>query len=153
MVNGQRVKIKGFTQSPVTIIATNLVEDIWPEVEPLLLKGIGFWGDYYDIDDLKTACIKGKMQLWVALEEREIHMVMLTMLVIYPKRKLLRYFYIGGKRLKDVMYYNPNVVKWAREHGASGDELIGRDGWIRALRRLGFEYRASYLVRPWNTEN
>lgn len=88
---------------PVTIVANSLIEDVWYQVAPLLLKGEQYWKDYFNIDDIKRACIEGTMQLWVGVNG-EISMCAITTIDVYPRAKFLRFVYIGGRGWKYVAH-------------------------------------------------
>lgn len=136
--------------SEVTDVATSLIDDIWPKIVPHLEKGREYWEDYYELEDILDFLKAGRMQLWVGVSNKEIHIVMLTCINVFPKAKFLHLIYAGGSRLRDVMYYYNNVAKWARSHGIVGMQSLSRPGMVRLLEKDGFVPKAVYLVKMFN---
>jgi len=131
---------------PVTIVANSLIDDVWYQIAPLLLKGEKYWSDYYAINDIKEACRGGTLQLWVGVRGREITVVALTTILVYPRNKYLCFIYCGGRRWHSVSHSHADVVKYAKEHGCAGIDIIARSGWERLLAIFGYKKRAVYLT-------
>lgn len=135
----------------VTPIANSVIFQIFPKVVPLLNKGKKFWQDYYDLDDIQKLLIKGKLQLWVGIEQETntIKIAMLTSIEMYPKSKWVRIIYIGGEGFKDALYYLKELEMWARGYDCRGFEVITRDGMERKLKPFKFTKKASWLVKKF----
>lgn len=120
---------------PITIVANKLIPQLFPKVRPMLEKGKKYWEDYYRLHDIKRLLIKGDLQLWVGVEDKEIKLILLTTLAVYPRSVWLRLLYIGGERMRDALYYLPTVESWGKAHGAMGTETIARGGWLRLIKK------------------
>lgn len=134
-------------QMPITIVANKLIPAMFSKIRPLLEKGRKYWSDYYTLLDIKKLLIKGDLQLWVGVEGKEVKLIMLTTLAVYPHSVWLRLLYIGGERMRDALYYLPTVESWAKTHGAVGTETICRDGWTRLIKntRLAKAEKKTFL--------
>lgn len=109
-------------EMPCTPVANYMVPAMFIKLRPLLEKGREYWEDYYTMKDIKLALIKGDMQLWVGVEESEIKLMLLTTLVVYPRSVWLRIPFVSGERVRDALYYLPNIINWAKVRGAVGIE-------------------------------
>lgn len=136
---------------PVTIVANSLIDDVWYQVAPLLLKGKKYWDDYFSLEDIKRECIEGRMQLWVGVNG-EITMCALTTIDVYPRGKFLRIVYIGGRNWRAVAHSHEQIKQFALKHSCVGTDTIARDGWMRLLAYLGYKKRAIYLVNRFDEE-
>src|SRR5688572_24597133 len=114
----------------VTPIANAVISLIFPKIVPLLEKGQKQWQDYFDLDDIERLLVKGKLQLWLGIEEgtNTIKLVMLTSIEVYPKSKWVKLIYIGGEDLKNAFHYLKELEAWARKYECRGFEVIARDG-------------------------
>jgi len=131
---------------PVTIVANSLIEDVWYQVTPLLLKGEKYLSDYYTLDDIKFACIDGSMQLWVGVNG-EISVCAITTIDVYPQANILRFIYCGGKGWRNVAYAHAAIVEYAKKYKCIGIDIVARDGWWKLLTPFGYKKRAVYLVK------
>lgn len=131
---------------PVTIVANSLIEDVWYQCVPLLMKGEKYWCDYFTLDDIKFACIDGKMQLWVGVNG-EISVLALTTIDVYPRSKFLRFVYCGGRGWRHVAHSHKMIEMFAKKHGCVGMDAIAREGWLDWLLPFGYKKRAVYLVK------
>lgn len=132
----------------ITQVPNNLVAKIWPQVVPHLLKGAKYWEDFYGIEDFLKAAMKGDMQLWVYIKDKKLKAVCFTSLINYPKATYLRYMYAGGSDLRVWRSYAYVIENWAKSRGATGWEILGRDGWNRVgktyLQKKGAVFFGSY---------
>ena len=59
--------------------------------------------------------------------------VIVTEIVDYPKKAVCRIWLAGGK-MEELIEAEKDIVEWARSHGCSGMEIMGRKGWERQLK-------------------
>ena len=62
-----------------------------------------------------------------------MHSVMVTQIVTYPQKKILRVISIAGSDFKRLYEFNDMVESFAIRSGCSGMELWGRKGWKKLL--------------------
>lgn len=59
----------------------------------------------------------------------------------YPLRKVAHVVHLGSADMSRMEPYFPELVEWARSHGATAFRLFGRKGFVRRLAPLGFELK------------
>ena len=67
--------------------------------------------------------------------------VIVTEVVDYPKKAVCRIWLAGGE-MDELIEAEKSIVEWAKSHGCSGMEIIGRKGWERQLK----DYKAASTV-------
>lgn len=136
----------------ISSVPPKYLPKIWPQVIPHLLKGEKYWERFYSLDDICAEILAQRMQLWVMIIDKKIKCILLTCIVSYPRGDYLRYVYIGGEGLRVAKDYAYIVENWARERGAIGFEVLGRDPWLRWMKsnKVGsfdkIKQRASWFV-------
>ena len=121
-------------------VAPELVDLVWRDTEPLLAKAVALNG-CLDTDDVREFIRAGAMDLLVVedAETREIVAALTTEIQQYPKKKALRIVLAGGERLSEWMDSMHALIEdGARRAGCEVLEIIGRGGWVRALKKLGY---------------
>jgi hypothetical protein len=89
---------------------------------------LAYSGDTHSSLDVLDAIKDGKAQFF-PLENS----VIVTEIVDYPKKAVCRIWLAGGD-MGELIKAEKELVKWARDHGCSGMEIIGRKGWERQLK-------------------
>ena len=116
---------------------------VWGDVAPLLLTVSQHAEGEMEPDDYLESLTHGDMQLWTASEEKKIFLAMVTQIVPYPQKKVLRVIAISGERFKEAhKHFNDVVETFALRVGCSSMELWGRKGWKKMLP----EWKDSYIV-------
>ena len=88
-------------------------------------------------------------QLWVIYDdEYAIVGAGLTEHITYPTKRIVRIVMLGGSRLKEWKeLFEGTIVDFAKMLGCSGIEIIGRKGWIRVLKNLGYKPTYYHLLK------
>ena len=81
----------------------------------------------YDIEDIRSACIAGQMQLWPGQKS-----ALVTELCQYPARTGCLVAFAGGD-LEELRGMAPTIKQWAKTKGCDFVAVQGRKGWVRAL--------------------
>ena len=114
------------------------IDKVWEQVLPFIEAPLTYNNGEFEAEDIYKALIEKKMQLWVAFNDR-IRAAMVTEVVNYPRKKIVRIVTLGGENMMGWIDDGVNLLKrWAKTQGATGLEVIGRKGWIRTLDKLGF---------------
>lgn len=91
--------------------------------------------------------VKNICQLWVAFDDENGNKpvaFVVTKVNEWPQRKMLTYEYIGaednalGSWFEEMSAF---TEKFAKELGLDGVESVGRPGWSRILKKMGWEQR------------
>jgi hypothetical protein len=83
----------------------------------------------YELDDIRAACHAGQMQLWPGQRSAcitEIHR--------WPRRTGLNVVF-GGGDLEELAQLAPRIEAWAKSKGCDHITVVGRPGWVRALKQ------------------
>ena len=115
---------------------------IWEQVAPLLEKTKEHSEGELETDDFLEPLTHGDMQLWIATEENEMHSAMVTQIVTYPQKQILRIISIAGSDFKKLYEFNDMVESFAVKTGCTGMELWGRKGWKKLLP----DWESNYIV-------
>ena len=115
---------------------------IWEEVAPLLDRVKEHSEGELETDDFLEPLTHGDMQLWIATENKEMHSAMVTQIVPYPQKQVLRVISIAGSDFKKLYEFNDMVESFAIKTGCSGMELWGRKGWKKVLK----EYKEDCIL-------
>ena len=116
---------------------------LWDDVGPMLARVTERSEGEMEPDDYLEILTQGAMQLWIATEEKNITLAMVTQIISYPQKKVLRVIAISGERFIEVhSQFNDMVEAFAIRVGCSSMELWGRKGWKKMLP----DWKDSYIV-------
>jgi len=93
-------------------------------------------------EDFYEALISGDMQLWIATNDGEIMASMISQVIPYPQKTVLRIISIGGESMGEWLQFLPTVEDWALAIGCTSLECWGRKGWLKILK----DWECSYHV-------
>jgi hypothetical protein len=111
----------------------------WDTIEPWLEKAMEHGPRLYDPSDVREACEKKEMILWVAIDAERIIGMAITTLEKYPRMTLMVARWAGGERGKGREWLKAMIDelgKWGREWDAALLTGGGRAGWLS-----GFGFR------------
>ena len=115
---------------------------IWDQVEPLLARVTPHTEGELETDDYIEPLNNGEMQLWIASEDSKVHSAMITQIVPYPQKKVLRIISLAGSEFSRVYQHLDMVESFALRTGCTALEMWGRKGWKKLLP----EWKDSYIV-------
>ena len=117
----------------VFVVETDEIPVIWDSALPLIrLSQVE--GNEMSEEDFFESLMNQELQLWVALEENELLACMVTRIVSYPQKRLLRIIFIGGKDMDKWLENLPIVENFALTNGCTSLEIWGRKGWLKILK-------------------
>ena len=132
----------GKTGLKAQIVQPEDIAYIWEEVAPLLERVKEHSEGEAEPDDFLEPLTHGDMQLWIATDGGVMHSAMITQIVVYPQKKILRVISIAGSDFKRLYEFNDMVESFAIKTGCSGMELWGRKGWKKLLP----DWESNYIV-------
>ena len=116
---------------------------LWQDVGPMLARVTERSEGEMEPDDYLETLTQGAMQLWIATEEKNITLAMVTQIISYPQKKVLRVIAISGEKFIEAhSQFNDMVEAFAIRVGCSSMELWGRKGWKKMLP----DWKDSYIV-------
>ena len=93
-------------------------------------------------EDFYTVLVDGEMQLWIAVEDKEVIASMVTQVITYHSKKTLRVIAIAGGEIKRWFHFMTQLEEFAILMGCSSLEAWGRKGWKKILT----DWKDSYVV-------
>lgn len=120
---------------------------IWPEVSDYVTRALRLTLGQINADTVLEKIKTQDMQLWV-IAESAILGAMVTEILIYPNRKILRVVTLGGEGWDN---WGSEIVEtldsYAKYVGATGIEFVGRKGWSKKLAQHGYSTRCAYFQK------
>ena len=124
------------------IVAPEDIAYIWEEVAPLLDKVQEHTEGEVESDDFLEPLTHGDMQLWIATEDKNLRSVMITQIIPYPQKQVLRVISLAGSDFKKLNQFQAMLESFAIRTGCTSLELWGRRGW----RKLLPDWESNYIV-------
>ena len=90
------------TQAPsckVALVNSEDIELVWDEVTPLVEKALSHAEGELIPSDIRKHLDTGDLRLWVALQDRDIIAAMVTEIIQYPRKKIVRVITLAGKNI------------------------------------------------------
>ena len=115
------------------IIQPEDVAFVWEEVDPLLDTVKEHTEGELETDDFLEPLTHGDMQLWIATEGSTVHGVMVTQLIPYPQKKILRIISLAGENFEELREFQEMIEAFAVKTGCTALEMWGRKGWKKLL--------------------
>jgi hypothetical protein len=118
----------------------------WDQIAACL--GTTDFDQYYSREWLLQSVQGGSVQVW-ALSDGTIRLVVFTRLYDCPRGKVLQLFWGAGQDLDRFLdMANETMDRVAGVLQATIIEIIGRRGWVRKMRKYGFETEMYTISRP-----
>jgi hypothetical protein len=125
----------------IHLVSTQLVPELWPIIEPHVKRACDHH-PFMESQDVLDLLYRGLLTLFVATGDGKVTGFAVMEVVQYPRRKVANVLAAGGEHgfLSVAVHELLPVLKaWAVEQGADTFALTGRPGWVRMLKKLGFE--------------
>jgi len=108
---------------------------------PMLQRALDRGQGQFTLGDIKDRVMEGELQLWHGEGYAAV-----TEVLNYPQRRVVLVHLAGGD-LAPLVEAEGDLVKFARAVEATGIEIIGRKGWVKALRDRGYQETAVHLFK------
>jgi len=118
------------------------VEYIWDKVEPILARVVSRSEGELETEDILDLVTEGRMQLWIVAEDKEIIAALVTQIITYPQKKVLRLVSLAGEDFNKFKHFLDMVQSFAIQKDCTALELWGRKGWKKLLP----EWKSEYIV-------
>ena len=123
----------GISRLKAQIIQPEDIAYIWEEVAPLLNTVREHTEGELETDDFLEPLTHGDIQLWIATEGSTVHGVMVTQLIPYPQKKILRVISLAGDNFEELREFQEMIEAFAVKTGCTALEMWGRKGWKKLL--------------------
>ena len=115
---------------------------IWEDVAPMLARVTSHTEGELEPDDFIEPLTHGEMQLWIVIEDKEIIAALITKVIPYPQKKVLRLISLAGEDFNKFKDFISMVESFAIRSECSSLEMWGRKGWKKLLP----DWKDSYIV-------
>jgi len=115
---------------------------IWEDVAPMLARVTSHTEGELEPDDFIEPLTHGEMQLWIVIEDKEIIAALITQVIPYPQKKVLRLISLAGEDFSKFKDFISMVESFAIRSECSSLEMWGRKGWKKLLP----DWKDSYIV-------
>ena len=113
---------------------------VWSEVSPLIRKALLHAEGELIPEDIKKHLDTSDLRLWVALENKDVLAAMVTEIIQYPRKKIVRVITLAGKDMNMWYEFLPMVEGYAIRNGCSSLEAWSRKGMARKLKDWKHSY-------------
>ena len=124
------------------LLAPEDVAYVWEEVVPLLARVVPHTEGELEPDDYIEPLTHGDMQLWVVIENKHVNAALVTQIIPYPQKKVLRLISLAGEDFQEIKDFLEMVEVFALKNGCTALEMWGRKGWKKLLS----DWKDSYIV-------
>ena len=129
----------------VVLVSSEDTEVVWEDSKPLIEGALKHSEGELMAEDLLPFIKNGEQQLWVAMEDGEVIACMVTEVISYPRKRILRVITIGAKdgHGMDKWYtFLPMVEGFALNNACTSLEAWTRKGMAKKLT----DWKSSYTV-------
>ena len=126
----------------IVLVSPEHIPNIWDTVHRHLELMTPHSEGELEPEDFYEALTNAEMQLWVALDDGYIIASMVSQIIPYPRKQILRIIAIAGKGVEQWMQFLPMVEDWALSVGCTSLECWGRKGWLKVLK----DWKCSYHI-------
>ena len=130
------------TSCKIILVGAEDIPHIWEKVIPHVKAAELHSEGELTPEDFFEILMKDDMQLWVAVESGELLASMITQIITYTRKRVLRIISIGGDEMERWIKFLPLVENWALKVGCTSLECWGRKGWLKILQ----DWKCSYHI-------
>ena len=134
--------VQAGTNYKIVLVSPDDVPYIWEKIHPHLESMEPHSEGELAPEDFYEAITNGDMQLWTAIKNNEIMASMVTQIVPYPRKRVLRIISIAGEEMDGWIKYLHLIEDWALSIGCTSLECWGRKGWLKVLK----DWKCSYHI-------
>jgi len=124
----------------VALVEAEDIDMVWGDVVPLIEKALLHAEGELMPDDIKKHLDSADLRLWVALKDKDVIASMVTEIIQYPRKKIVRIITLAGKDMSLWYDFLPMLEGYAIRNGCSSLEAWTRKGMTRKLKDWKHSY-------------
>jgi hypothetical protein len=131
------------TNCKVVLVSPDDISMVWDDVVVFIDEALKHGEGELKSEDLILPLSQGEQRLWVALEDGKIIAAMITEIIPYPRKRVLRIITIAAKDghgMEKWYDFLPMVEGFALNNGCSSLEAWTRKGMARKLKDWTHHY-------------
>lgn len=111
----------------------------WPSISDAMDQVPHIWDQWWTKECIYDGGLEGIFQFWAVGDDKQIQSIVITKVVEYPAGKIVQSVFAFGHDMDEAIpQLDAIMTRFARSVGARALEVIGREGWVRKLKPLGF---------------
>lgn len=120
----------------------------WPQIEGALDAAPELWQGTFSKEMMLAGVEQGAAQIWAVGKGTTVYLVLLTQIFNTPVDRVLQVVWAWGNGLRAAMpQLDAELDRFAERSGCQRIEVIGRKGFERMLRPLGFGFQCATYSR------
>ena len=123
-------------------VPPEMVPQVWAYILPHIEAAAVHCEGELEPEDFYPDLVSGEMQLWLVLKGTEVAATVITQIIPYPRKKILRILCLGGKQMRDWYFLFDQIENYAILEGCVAIEAWARKGFERVLT----DWKSSYQV-------
>jgi hypothetical protein len=124
------------------------VDDFWFHVEPWLSLALEKNHGEMELEDVLEFCRTGKVQLFGLWDGEKFIGSYITELVIFPRMRQVHVLALGAENFDPwIELVSQELEEWRKKCQCHEVVIVGRHGWIKKLKAVGFKQRYTILAR------
>ena len=139
-----RGKKDAATLSPTTPYSAAQLRHMRAEFDrcsPWLKEALEHGGELHTLESVWGLLASQQSYLWPLANAAGVVSV-----ADHPQGRVMTVWLAGG-RLEEILAADPELADWAKANGCTHFQLMGRAGWIKALKPLGWEKTGVIMKR------
>ena len=122
----------------------------WPQIEKELDNVPHIWAYWWTKESIVEFVLEGRFQCWTVGTERMVQGVLFSQIAHYPANAIFQVLFAFGEGMSEMLdELDATMSKFAVFNGCAYAEVIGRPGWQPKLRRQGFRYNRTVLMKEF----
>lgn len=124
----------------IGMLSPPYIDQYWPWIEAEMDKFPGAWAPWWTKEALFELVQRGDIDCWIAGEGTTVYVTVFTRVVKYPADKVLQGVFAFGTELDRYMdEIFATLENYAMITNCDRMEVVGREGWVRKLKKFGFK--------------
>jgi hypothetical protein len=107
-----------------------VLHDTMKLLRPAIERSNGRW----TVEDVMATLFAGQSQLWLSVRDGKPEAALVGKIVNYPRMNVYFVHFLGGCGMRKWYRLLPEIERWAKLHGCSELDMMGRKGFLRALK-------------------
>jgi len=115
---------------------------VWLHCGRWINEALDHSGNTHSLADVARLVAADEARLWVGK-----HSALVTEINNFPRARVLSLWLAGGDLNELTNDLRPAAEAWGFAQGCTRSAILGRDGWVRALRGSGYEPAARLVMK------
>lgn len=133
---------RNLSNAEVLIIGPEMLLQHADEARALLSQAEDIISEFMSIEDVLLRVAAGKYQLWMAREEKIPFLCMVTEIITYPNKRVLKIVFLAGIEFRGFWNNMPVLEHWASKLGCSEITMQTRPAIAKLLEDQGYKVEA-----------